>query len=74
MRLASTIHSDAPLRAAIDATMTCPIKNWDVPGEELGVDAIEERTIYALRRRFARIVRTDALVAELEALTEPAMA
>ena len=49
----------------IDGTMTFPIRNWDVPGEELGVEAIEERTIYALRRRFARIVRTDALIAEL---------
>jgi len=58
----------------IDATMTFPIKNWDVPGEELDVEAVEERTIYALRRRFARIVRTETLVAELEALTEPAMA
>ena len=58
----------------IDGTMTFPIRNWDVPGEELGVDAIEERTIYALRRRFARIVRTETLVAELEAFTEPAMA
>lgn len=58
----------------IDGTMTFPIKNWDVPGEELGVDAVEERTIYALRRRFARIVKTDTLVAELEALTEPAVA
>ena len=58
----------------IDGTMTFPIKNWDVPGEELGVAAVEERTIYALRRRFARIVRTEALVGELEALTEPALA
>jgi len=58
----------------IDGTMTFPIKNWDVPGEELGVVAVEERTIYALRRRFARIVRTETLVAELEALTEPALA
>ena len=57
----------------IDGTMTFPIKNWDVPGEELGVAAVEERTIYALRRRFARIVRTEALVGELEALTEPAI-
>jgi nicotinamidase-related amidase len=61
----------------IDGTMTFPIKNWDVPGEELGVEAIEERTIYALRRRFARIVKTDTLVSELEALTaavdEPAL-
>ena len=58
----------------IDGTMTFPIKNWDVPGEELGVAAVEERTIYALRRRFARIVRTEKLVGELEALTEPALA
>lgn len=58
----------------IDGTMTFPIKNWDVPGEELGVDAVEERTIYALRKRFARIVKTDTLVAELEALTEPSVA
>ena len=58
----------------IDGTMTFPIKNWDVPGEELGVAAVEERTIYALRRRFARIVRTETLVGELEALTEPALA
>ena len=60
----------------IDATMTFPIKNWDVPGEELGVAAIEERTIYALRRRFARIVKTAALVRELEAFAatrEPAL-
>ena len=54
----------------IDATMTFPIKNWDTPGEELGVQAIEERTIYALRRRFARIVRAEALVDELEAYAE----
>jgi len=57
----------------IDGTMTFPIKNWDVPGEELGVAAVEERTIYALRRRFARMVRTETLVAELETLTEPAI-
>lgn len=61
----------------IDGTMTFPIKNWDVPGEELGVEAIEERTIYALRRRFARIVKTETLVSELEALAataeEPAL-
>ncbi len=56
----------------IDGTMTFPIPNWDVPGEELGVDAIEERTVYVLRRRFARVVRTETLVAELEALTESA--
>ncbi|HUQ83734.1 MAG TPA: isochorismatase family protein [Gemmatimonadaceae bacterium] len=49
----------------IDGTMTFPIRNWDVPGEELGVEAIEERTIFALRRRFARIVRTETLIGEL---------
>ena len=53
----------------IDATMTFPIPNDDVPGEELGVEAIEERTVYALRRRFARIVTTGALVAELAGVT-----
>ena len=52
----------------IDATMTFPIPNHDVPGAELGVDAIEERTAYALRGRFARIVRTTGLVAELAEL------
>ena len=55
----------------IDGTMTFPIRNWDVPGEELGVDAIEERTIYALRKRFARIVKTNTLVGELAALDSP---
>ena len=52
----------------IDGTMTFPIKNWDVPGEELGVAEVEERTIYALRKRFARIVRTSTLIDELSAL------
>jgi nicotinamidase-related amidase len=56
----------------IDGTMTFPIPNHDVPGEEIGVDAIEERTAYALRRRFARIVQTKTLVAEVEALIESA--
>jgi len=54
----------------IDGTMTFPIPNSDVPGEELGVEAIEERTVYVLRRRFARVVRTVTLVAELESLAE----
>jgi nicotinamidase-related amidase len=54
----------------MDATMTFPIPNHDVPGEELGVEAIEARTAYALRRRFARIVNTDTLVAELAELAE----
>jgi len=52
----------------VDATDTFPIANPDVAGEELGVDAVIERTVYALRRRFARIVSTAALVGELSAL------
>ena len=54
----------------IDATMTFPIPNPYVPGEELGVQAIEERTTYALRGRFARIVKTATLVGELDAVHE----
>ena len=50
-----------------EATMTFPIPNWDKPGEELGVDAIRERTEYALRRRFARITTVNQLANELKA-------
>jgi nicotinamidase-related amidase len=49
----------------IDATVTFPIPNWDQPGAELGVREIAERTEYALRRRFARIVTTSRLIDEL---------
>lgn len=49
-----------------EATMTFPIPNHDKPGEELGVDAIRERTEYALRRRFARICTVVAIAKELE--------
>ena len=52
----------------VDATDTFPIANTEVPGEELGVDAVVERTIYALRGRFARIVSTATLVGELSTL------
>jgi len=52
----------------VDATNTFPIVNPDVPGEELGTGAVVERTVYALRRRFARIVSTGTLVGELAAL------
>jgi len=54
-----------------DATDTFPIPNPDAPGEELGVDAVVERTVYALNLRFARIVRTAALVQELSAAAAP---
>ena len=49
----------------IDATNTFPIPSGAAGGEELGVDAVIERTVYVLRRRFARIVSTAALVEEL---------
>jgi len=51
-----------------EATMTFPIPNWDKPGEELGVDAIRERTEYALRRRFARITTVNQLQKELKGM------
>ncbi|HZS06805.1 MAG TPA: isochorismatase family protein [Blastocatellia bacterium] len=49
-----------------EATMTFPIPNHDRPGEELGVDAIWERTEYALRGRFARITTVAELAGELK--------
>jgi nicotinamidase-related amidase len=54
-----------------DATDTFPIANPDVAGEELGTDAVIERTVYALRRRFARNVTTATLVGELSTLAKP---
>jgi nicotinamidase-related amidase len=48
-----------------EATMTFPIPNHDRPGEELAVDAIRERTEYALRRRFARIATVVEVAQEL---------
>ncbi len=66
----TTARVAADLGYAVDfvteATMTFPIPNWDKPGEELGVDAIRERTEYALRRRFARITTVDRLTNELK--------
>ncbi len=65
----TTTRVAADLGFAVDfvteATMTFPIPNWDKPGEELGVDAIKERTEYALRRRFARISTVAGITAEL---------
>jgi len=49
-----------------EATVTFPIPNHDKPGEELGVDAIRERTEYVLRRRFATIRTVDSIAAELD--------
>ena len=66
----TTARIAADLGYAVDfvteATMTFPIPNWDKPGEELGVDAIRERTEYALRRRFARITTVNQLTRELK--------
>ena len=68
----TTARIAADLGYAVDfvteATMTFPIPNWDKPGEELGVDAIRERTEYALRRRFARITTVNQLTNELKAV------
>jgi nicotinamidase-related amidase len=69
----TTARVAADLGYAVDfvteATMTFPIPNWDKPGEELGVDAIRERTEYALRRRFARITTVNQLTKELKEIT-----
>jgi nicotinamidase-related amidase len=66
----TTARLAADLGYAVDfvteATLTFPIPNWDKPGEELGVDAIKERTEYALRRRFARITTVNQLTKELQ--------
>ena len=53
----------------VNGTMTFPIPNPEMPGQELDVAAIEERTTYALRNRFARIVRTASLVNELTSVS-----
>jgi nicotinamidase-related amidase len=54
-----------------EATMTFPIPNHDKSGEELDVEAIRERTEYALRRRFARIATVGDIARELKELRHP---
>ena len=51
----------------VDATLTFPIAHLvdGQPVGELGVAEIKERTCYALRDRFARIVETEQLLREL---------
>lgn len=52
-----------------EATLTFPIpKEADGSGEELGVDAVVQRTEYVLRRRFARIATVAEIADELGAL------
>jgi nicotinamidase-related amidase len=74
----TTARVAADLGYAVDfvteATVTFPIPNWDKPGEELGVDAIRERTEYALRRRFARIATVAQLTKELKEVPSGAVA
>jgi nicotinamidase-related amidase len=74
----TTARVAADLGYAVDfvteATMTFPIPNWDNPGEELGVDAIRERTEYALRRRFARLATVAQLTSELKEVSRGAVA
>ena len=53
----------------LDGTVTFPIPGEDTSSAELQVGEIEERTVFVLRRRFARIVRTAQLVEELGRLT-----
>ena len=62
------LYSAATTDFVADATLTFPIAHRDRPGEELDVAAVEERTAYALRGRFARVVSTAALVRELAAV------
>lgn len=66
----TTARIAADLGYAVDfvteATMTFPIPNKDHPGEELGTDAIVERTEYALRGRFARITSVAQILREIQ--------
>jgi nicotinamidase-related amidase len=74
----TTARVAADLGYAVDfvteATLTFPIPNWDNPGKELDVEAIRERTEYALRRRFARIVTVAELTEELKGIHRGAVA
>jgi nicotinamidase-related amidase len=69
-RLAADLGYDIDF--VIDATMTFPIPNPE-NGDELSTDDIQRRTEFVLRRRFARIVPTEILVREVEALSEAAV-
>jgi nicotinamidase-related amidase len=67
-RLAADLGYDVDF--VTEATMTFPIPHPDLP-EELSTDEILRRTEYALRGRFARIARVDALVAEVKGAAVP---
>ena len=55
----------------IDATVTFPIPHPTIPGRELSVEEIEERTEYVLGGRFATITTVADLEAEFERLKKP---
>ena len=65
----TTTRLAADLGYAVDfvteGTMTFPIANPEDTGKELGVEAIQERTEYALRGRFARIATVSQLAGEI---------
>ena len=52
----------------LDGTLTFPIPSTDGSGKELGVEAIQERTVFVLQNRFARIVSTAQLRHEIAAI------
>lgn len=52
----------------LDGTLTFPIPSNDGSGKELGVEAIQERTVFVLQDRFARIVSTAQLRHEIAAI------
>jgi nicotinamidase-related amidase len=57
----------------IDGTMTFPIQNRENPRQELGVDAIRERTEYVLRGRFATITTVAEMEKQLKAIRTSAV-
>lgn len=56
----------------IDGTLTFPIQNRENPSEQLGVDAIRERTEYVLRGRFATITSVAGLEKQLKGVVAAA--
>ena len=62
-RLAADLGYDVDF--VLDATLTFPIAD-PVSGEELSTPDILRRTVFVLRKRFARIVNTAELAAEIQ--------
>lgn len=57
----------------LDAMRTFPITDRET-GEEISTDEIARRTRFVLHNRFARVVSTESLVEELEAVAVPCSA